>query len=201
MKVSNNTISLRIIPIDQYFAYAFLEKFLTTVGSSQCRNSQLARVQRIHDGAMLSPQWIAVSPPQRIRGHFGRMGKRECKSQRVGKQSAERRLLDVGRPFGLWSHGSCSYLERLDLSIFHHRQESISCGLTPPRDRILFFSGVASYYVAFALADNLLFLLRQETNKFNGPHTKISHESIMGAWWKETFQQRGGGGRENGNDG
>lgn len=48
MKVSNNTISLRIIPIS--------EKFLTTVGSSQCRNSQLARVQRIHDGGMLSPQ-------------------------------------------------------------------------------------------------------------------------------------------------
>ena len=55
MKVSNNTISLRIIPIDRYFAYALSEKLLTTVGSSQCRNSQLARVQRIHDGAMLSP--------------------------------------------------------------------------------------------------------------------------------------------------
>lgn len=81
MKVSNNTISLRIIPIS--------EKFLTTVGSSQCRNSQLARVQRIHDGGMLSPQWIAVSPPQRIRGHFGRVGKRECKSQGVGKQQKE----------------------------------------------------------------------------------------------------------------
>lgn len=144
MKANNNTISLRFIPLHQYFAYALSEKFLTTVGGSQHRNPQLARVWKLRDGGMLSPQWTTVSPPQRFRGHFGRTGKRKCKSQRVVKQSAERCLLDVGQPFCLWSHGSCGYLERLDLSISHHRQESISCGLTAPWDRILSFSGVAS---------------------------------------------------------